>query len=386
MRSGSGMMKGIKLARTWQPTWTASACPAAAGRVDAPCRLIHPGGADGVPALAVRGVSKRYGATTALEHVDLDIAQGQIVGLLGHNGAGKTTLMSLVAGLLRPDTGRSRCAATPRSAPRAGPVANWAWPAGVGVYPPLTVRQNLLFFAELAGLRGREARLRGEEVAEPLALTGLLDRRVARLSGRTAARAHRDGAAAPAGSRPARRAHGGRRRGDPARLVAYVRELAAGGTAVCYSTHYLPEIEALDADVAVLDRGRVAARGSVRELVARHGESAVELGFSGSPPDLDLPWPVTRAGDVLRVHVERPQLATAEVLAALGATAQRLVSMRVVQPSLDSVFLRLTGRRSADTEAPGATPEAAAEAAKDTEGPDGGERSGEQRIEAAQHG
>ncbi|GAA4955281.1 hypothetical protein GCM10023238_22370 [Streptomyces heliomycini] len=66
-------------------------------------------------------------------------------------------------------------------------------------------------------------------------------------------------------------------------------ELAAQGTAVCYSTHYLPEIEDLAADVAVLHGGRVIARGSVDDLVRRHGDSAVELVFSGTPPELDCP-------------------------------------------------------------------------------------------------
>ena len=313
--------------------------------------------ADRPPALLVRGVGKSYGGTTALDHVDLEIAEGTITGLLGHNGAGKTTLMSLVAGLLRPDTGEIEVRGHsvlrhPRRARRELGLA----PQELGIYPPLTVRQNLRFFAELAGLRGREARLRTEEVAEPLALTGLMDRPAARLSGGEQRRVH---TAMALLHRPRLvlldEPTAGVDVETRARLIGYVRELAAGGTAVCYSTHYLPEIEDLGADVAVLHRGRVIARGSVEELVRRHGDSAVELVFSGEPPEPDLPWPVTRQGDTLRVRVEQPHTVTAQVLAALGDAAARLTALRVVRPSLDSVFLRLTGGHAPDPGTQGAS-------------------------------
>lgn len=308
-----------------------------------------PGGPGAGRALVLSGVTKRYGRVTALEDVDLDIAQGEIVGLLGHNGAGKTTLMSLAAGLLRPDAGDIRVlgASPVRDPRRVGRELGLA-PQELGVYPPLTVRQNLRFFAELSGLRGAEAERRIEEVAEPLGLTGLLARRVSRLSGGEQRRVH---TAMALLHRPRLLLLDEPTAGvdveTRSRLLAFVRELAEAGTAVCYSTHYLTEVEALDASVAVLDHGRVIARGPLGELVRRHGDSAVELTFSGGPPELRLPWPVTREGDVLRVHVEQPQRAAPEVLSALGGAALRLVNMRVVQPGLDSVFLRLTGRRYA---------------------------------------
>ncbi|MCX4825200.1 ABC transporter ATP-binding protein [Streptomyces sp. NBC_01142] len=369
-------------------------------------------GGDRVPALALRGVSKRYGGTTALEDVALHIAEGEIVGLLGHNGAGKTTLMSLVAGLLRPDAGEIEVRGfSPVRDPRRARRELGLAPQELGVYPPLTVRQNLRFFAELAGLRGRNVRLRTEEVAEPLGLTDLLDRRVSRLSGGEQRRVH---TAMALLHRPKLLLLDEPTAGvdveTRARLIAFVRELAADGTAVCYSTHYLAEVEALDASVAILDHGRMIARGTLRELVRSHGDSAVELTFSSDPPSLRLPWPVTHEAGVLRVRVEQPHLAAPEVLSALGESARRLVNLRVVQPSLESVFLRLTGRGYADGPDPAGTPAAATDAAdpgrdgravgKDgdgratgTEGDgrageigDGPLPSGEQTIEAGRHG
>lgn len=304
------------------------------------------GSGGSVPALSLRAVTHRYGSTTALDDVTFSLAEGEVTGLLGHNGAGKTTLMSLVAGLLRPDGGEIEILGVPlaRDPRRARRLLGLA-PQELGVYPPLTVRQNLRFFAELAGLRGAALRRRTEEVAEPLGLTDLLERRVAHLSGGEQRRVH---TALALLHRPRLLLLDEPTAGvdveTRARLIDHVRELAAGGTAVCYSTHYLPEVEALDASVAVLDHGRLLARGTLADLVDRHGDSAVELTFAGGPPPALLPWPTTWENGVLRVHLEQPHLAVPEVLAALGGAASGLLNLRVVRPSLESAFLRLTGR------------------------------------------
>src|SRR5882724_5036712 len=111
--------------------------------------------ADLVPALEVVGVHKSYGATVALDGVDLVVEPGRIVGLLGRNGAGKTTLVSVVAGLLRADTGSVRVAGidVARDASRARACIGLA-PQETGVYLPLSVRDNLRFFGGLCDLRG----------------------------------------------------------------------------------------------------------------------------------------------------------------------------------------------------------------------------------------
>ncbi|MGW4688307.1 ABC transporter ATP-binding protein [Streptomyces sp. NPDC004244] len=340
--------------------------------------------------LSVRGVGKRYGRATALEGVSLDIARGEIVGLLGHNGAGKTTLMSLVAGLLRPDAGDIRVrGVSPVREPRRARLLLGLAPQELGVYPPLTVRQNLRFFAELAGLRRREAERRIEEVAEPLGLADLLERRVGRLSGGEQRRVH---TAMALLHRPELLLLDEPTAGvdveTRTRLIAYVRELAAAGTAVCYSTHYLGEVEELDASVAVLDHGRLTARGTIAELVRDHGDGAVELTFAGTPPPLRVPWPVTRAGDVLRVRAPEPHLAAPEVLGALGDSLPRLVNLRVLRPSLETVFLALAGQRqetAPEPGAPGAPTAAAGPGPQDGDG-DGPEPAAGRTVEAGHHG
>ncbi|MFE2523297.1 ABC transporter ATP-binding protein [Streptomyces sp. NPDC059382] len=328
--------------------------------------------------LVLRGVGKRYGSATALDDVCLNIAEGEIVGLLGHNGAGKSTLMSLVAGLLRPDAGEIEVlgVSTARE-PRRARLRLGLAPQELGVYPPLTVRQNLRFFAELAGLRRREADRRIEEAAEPLGLANLLERRVGGLSGGEQRRVH---TAMALLHRPKLLLLDEPTAGvdveTRARLIAHVRDLAAGGTAVCYSTHYLGEVEDLHASVAVLDHGRMVARGTITDLVRDHGDGAVELTFSGTPPPLRVPWPVTRADEMLRVHAREPHLVAPEVLAALGDSLPRLVNLRVLRPSLESVFLALTER-------PGAV---ASDLRHDAGNGDGAKPPTGRTVEAGRHG
>jgi ABC-2 type transport system ATP-binding protein len=252
-----------------------------------------------------------------------------------------------VAGLLRPDAGQVQVfGRDPVDRPHEARKLLGLAPQELGIYPPLTVRQNLLFFAELAGLRGRAAGRRIDEVAEPLGLTALLGRRAAQLSGGEQRRVH---TAMALVHRPPLLLLDEPTAGVDVQtreqLLDMVRTMAAEGTALCYSTHYLPEVETLDGSVAVLSGGRMVARGTLKELVRQYGDSGIELTFSGGPPEPALPWPSVREGRLLRVTVEQPHLAVPRLMEALGDATGELVNLRIVQPSLDSVFLRVTGRR-----------------------------------------
>jgi ABC-2 type transport system ATP-binding protein len=132
-----------------------------------------------------------------------------------------------------------------------------------------------------------------------------------------------------------------------------VRHLAHNeGTAICYSTHYLPEVEALGASVAIIERGRMIARGSVADLVREHGGTAVELTFATTPPPLTLDRQIEIVDNTMRVYSNDPAADAARVLVQLGAAAEQLRGIEIVSPSLESVFLALTGRRYAsETEA-----------------------------------
>ena len=298
-------------------------------------------------ALVMTRVRKAYGDRVALDGVDLTVQPGEVLGLLGVNGAGKTTLVSIVAGLRRLDAGTVHVcgvdiAADPRAARRRIGLA----PQELGICPLLTARENMRLFGELAGLRRRELATRIGEVSDGLDLGAVLDRPLRFLSSGEQRRAH---TALALMGRPALLMLDEPTAGVDvharADVLDYVRALADDGIAVVYSTHYLHEVEELDASVAILDGGRVIARGAVGELVGEYAEPMVELAFEGPPPSLALAARTAVAGNTLRAYGDRPAALAAAAVGLLGTDAERLRSVEIVRPTLESAFVSLTGRR-----------------------------------------
>jgi ABC-2 type transport system ATP-binding protein len=235
--------------------------------------------------LEATGVVKRFGDTAALDGFDLAVEAGEIAGLVGHNGAGKSTFARVTAGLVTPDAGTVRVDGmnASRAADRVRPILGLA-PQELALYPTATARENLFAFAGLYGLRRRDARRRIDQLAGALVLGDVLDRRVRDLSGgqqrrlqAATAMIHRPRVLLldepTVGADPITR--------DA--LLAVVRAAARDGAAVVYTTHYLPELDTLDATVAVADHGRVVARGSRAELLA----TVPGGGGEPHPPTLD---------------------------------------------------------------------------------------------------
>lgn len=209
-------------------------------------------------ALRIRDVAKSYGAHRALDSVSLDIAPGEILALLGPNGAGKSTLVTIVAGLLGPDAGRVEVCGLDVVTQRRPALARLGLaPQDLAIYPRLTVRENIEFFAVLAGLTGATKAARCAEAAESLDLGNLLGRRAAHLSGGEKRRLH---TALAVVHRPPLllldEPTAGVDTQTRLRLLEFVRALAAEGTAICYTTHYLTEVETLGASVAVIQGGQ----------------------------------------------------------------------------------------------------------------------------------
>jgi ABC-2 type transport system ATP-binding protein len=296
--------------------------------------------------LTVTGVTKSYGSRPALAGVSLDVAAGEILALLGPNGAGKTTLVSIVAGLRRPDSGRVRIdsvdvADDPHRAHRFVGLA----PQETGVYLPLSVRDNLRYFAGLAGVRRAERDSRVDAVACALGLEALLEQRAADLSGGERRRLH---TAMALVHEPALVLLDEPTTGADVRtrnqILNVVRDLADRGSAVVYSTHYLHEVENLGGTVAFIDRGRIVARGTTAELIARYGSSSLLLTFLERVPATVRVNGAVVDGTSVRIPVADPARAAAEVLPRLAADAAALQSIEIVRPSLESVYLAVTDR------------------------------------------
>lgn len=299
------------------------------------------------PALDIQSLTKTYGEVVALDGVTLTVGPGEIVGLLGPNGAGKTTMVSIVCGLRRADEGSVRvngvdALAHPQRARRHIGLA----PQDLGIYPIDTVSQNLTLFGELSGLRGADLKSEVEAVAISLRLGDLMDRKAAELSGGQKRRLH---TAIALLNSPLLvlldEATTGADVETRSALIDVVGRLAARGSAVVYSTHYLQEVEALGARVVILDHGSVLADGSVGGLISRNGGSFVELSFDGRPPSVSGRWDLAVDGEILRVAVDDPGRSIGPLFESIGAGTRRLKSVALVTPSLESVFLNLTGRR-----------------------------------------
>jgi ABC-2 type transport system ATP-binding protein len=289
--------------------------------------------------LVVEGLRKAFGPVTALDGFDLTVRSGEVVGLIGHNGSGKTTFARVVAGLVRPDAGRVRIGGA--DSPDRRGLVGFA-PQEPALYPTATVRENLRVFGGLAGLRGAALRREIDAVAPALDLAGVLDRRVATLSGGQFRRVQ---AATALLHRPPVLLLDEPTVGvDPptrAALLRLVRERAASGTAVCYTTHYLPELDELGATLAVAARGRIVARGTRADLLAGlPGELRVR--FAGpAPARLAEGHPDRRVeGGELRVCCADPAGALAGLLRDADSAAD-LSTVDVRHPSLDDLYHRL---------------------------------------------
>ena len=299
---------------------------------------------DSDPVLRVSGVTMAYGENQVLRGIDLEVAAGQILGLVGANGAGKTTLISIVTGLLPCDRGSVAVAgidalAHPKRAARYLGLA----PQELGIYPTLTARENLYDFARLAGLDSRAARTRTLEVAELLGLTDQLGLRGDQLSGGQKRRLHTAMAILHRPQlllldEPTVGADVTSRAG----ILEIVRAMATEGTAVLYTTHYLTELEQLDAEIAVLDGGVIAVHGSCREVVQRWGRASVVLRFTGPAPELEG-WTADGSRLTPTHPVTDPGAAAAAALVALGAQVTHLVGLDVTRCSLESAYLAITG-------------------------------------------
>lgn len=309
------------------------------------------------------GVRVRRGDRLVLDGLGFEVRAGEIVGLLGPNGAGKTTTLSVLATLRRPESGTARVGGfdvvTDGAAVRR--VLGYV-PQSLAVYPTLTARENLRCFA---GLLGLPRSLTADRVAQALADVGLDERGddvVATFSGGMQRRLNLAGGLLhdprvvlldepTVGVDPQSRE----------RIFTAVRARAAAGAAVLYSTHYMEEAERLCDRVVLIDRGRVLASGEPASLVRDHTRGArVEIvtrtplgaewlarvdGAQLAAPEAGAPPAAAGA----RVVIALDDVGRApRVLEAVAAGGGELLEFHVNQPSLQDVFLDLTGRELRD--------------------------------------
>ena len=310
--------------------------------------------------VSARGLVKRYGEITALAGLDLDVPGGTVLGLLGPNGAGKTTAVSILTTLVRPDSGTATVAGVdvmsdPRGVrARIGLSGQYA-----AVDEHLTATENLEMIGCLYGMSRREARRRGLELLEQFRLMEAADRPLKTFSGGMRRRIDLAGAlvADPpvlfldeptTGLDP-------RSRGE---LWDAIRERVGSGTTVLLTTQYLEEADQLADEILVIDHGRAIAQGTAEELKRRVGGEHLDVHVSGAES-------VTVAESVLagvatgplRVHPDTGEVsapvangveALSTVLRELEARNVTIVDIGLRRPTLDDVFMELTGHEASE--------------------------------------
>jgi ABC-2 type transport system ATP-binding protein len=305
------------------------------------------------------GLRKSYGARLVLDSVTLRIRAGEIVGLLGPNGAGKTTSLLILATLLRPDAGELRIVgADPRRSAASIRRKLGFVPQSIALFPSLSPLQNLELFARVHGIAKRPARAVATRMLEIVGLTERARDPVAILSGGMKRRLNLAGAMVHSpelllldepttGVDPQSRE----------RIFATVRQAAAAGAAVIYSTHYMEEAERLCDRVLLIDHGRLIADGTVGELIALGGTQArMEIAFQTEPPTgwlkglrgiSKLP---TQSGVGKTVLALASLNQAGEVLERVHTSGAHVLEFSVYRPNLSDAFIALTGHALRDPE------------------------------------
>ncbi|WP_101256401.1 ATP-binding cassette domain-containing protein [Streptomyces barkulensis] len=320
-------------------------------------------------AIHAEGLVKTFGDVRALDGVDLDVPEGTVLGLLGPNGAGKTTTVRVLTTLLRPDSGRAVVAGIdvlkqPQEVRRSIGLSGQF--AAVDEY--LTGRENLQMVARLYQMSARDAKRRATELLERFNLADAADRTAKTYSG--GMRRRLDLAAALVVSPPVMFMDEPTTGLDPRNRQALwevIEELVAGGTTLLLTTQYLEEADRLAHDIAVVDHGRVIARGTSDELKARIGGERIEV-VVHERDDIRTAEEVLRGlgrGAVaVEEHTRRltvPVVGGAKLLAEaireLDARGVELDDVGLRRPTLDDVFISLTGHAAQDAEEAGTGPD-----------------------------
>ncbi len=303
--------------------------------------------------LGVQRLSKAYGAVRAVESVSFEVQPGELYGLLGPNGAGKTTTISIIAGLLKPDAGEVTVAGNPFwSDPQRAKRIMGVVPQELAIYEELTGRENLEFWGRMAGLGSSDAKSRATELLEALSLSDRAKDTVKAYSGGMKRRINLGCALLhrpklllldepTVGIDPQARLN----------ILEFIRGLRASGTAVLYTTHYLEEAETLCDRIGIIDHGQLLAEGTLPQLQERLGGDrlfVLEADLKNASPDA---WPgfrdrfrVIQKSDRQLVVAALGTRDPADCLKDLLGLPVRVENVTLKRPSLNDVFLQLTGR------------------------------------------
>ena len=301
--------------------------------------------------LEIDHVTKRFGATTALDGLTFEVGQGEVFGFLGANGAGKTTTMRICLGIIRADAGEIRWGGHPTA---ELPRRTWGYlPEERGLYPRMPVVEQLTYFGSLYGEPPDRARREALAWLARFRIPEYADRRAEELSKGNQQKVQFIAAVL----------HGPEvllmdepfTGLDPVNLVllreAFI-ELRDRGRTLIFSTHQMEAAEAMCESVAILDHGRLVAGGTVRDLKRASGRRALRIALEGeaAPAWLaDLPGVARTRRDSSGAELELlPVADPAAILSAILARGAGITRFEIAEPSLEAIFIEHVGRPADD--------------------------------------
>lgn len=294
-------------------------------------------------------LKKSFGDIDAVNGLSFAIHQGETLGLLGPNGAGKTTVISMLVGLLQPDSGfvslgTSSCAEAGVPTQTATRRMLGVAPQALSIYETMSAQENLEFFGRLYGLSGKKLRDRVNWCLDFAQLQERAKSRAGTFSGGMKRRLNIAVALVhepvillldepTVGVDPQSRNH----------IFESIESLREGGMTILYTTHYMEEAERLCDRVAIVDHGKLLALDTVDHLIDQYGGASIVTGALAQIPNtIELPGELT--GNTVRFASDTPL----QDVAALSAKGVSFQTLNIARPNLENVFLTLTGRSLRD--------------------------------------
>jgi ABC-2 type transport system ATP-binding protein len=296
---------------------------------------------------------KSYRSVRAVHEISLEVAPGEIFGLLGPNGAGKTTTLSMITGILRPDSGSVHIDGVPITRARARGRLGLV-PQEIALYPELTALENLHFFGHMQGRHGRDLQRRARDALAVVGLAGHAKKRTATFSGGMKRRLNiavalvhspdvivldEPTAGVDSQSRNA--------------ILDQVRQLADAGAAVVFASHYMDEVQRLCDRIGIIDGGEMVVTGTVSEILAkavarpRFVLTADDRRYGALEDSLRTLAEVVETSvvrDELHVLVNDSSVSVTSLLHVAEIANVPLRGLQFIRPTLEDVFLELTGK------------------------------------------
>ena len=309
-------------------------------------------------AIEAKGLKKFYKDVKAVNGVDFTIQTGEIFSLLGPNGAGKTTIINLLTGLFPPNAGDVFIfGKSIKKEPMKAKALMGVVPQEIALYEDLSARENLLFWGKLYGLRGKQLQSRVDEVLDLIGLRDRQRQRISKYSGGMKRRVNIGIALLhlpklvvmdepTVGIDPQSRRH----------ILDNVLDLNKQGMTVLYTTHYMEEVQELSDHIAIMDQGKIVARGTHAELVQLVGEQdRVELTLTQDGGKVLTAWKklegvskISQEGEKVILLVNDSNTVLPELFKIANQNDARIATISIHEPNLEAVFLHLTGKALRD--------------------------------------